>query len=166
MHIKISNTFLINMLLDVLTRYQGIPFSMITKWVVAPRSVLTGCYYLEYTEYLAGNVVIAINNGSRQFPAYHWCRNHKQDANRCTFSFVLCWFRRRVQQCPILLTIMNFKTHCAVWLCMSWSYTLKRKCRHFDEILITGCTGSCYFDNFKCSQWWQFHQNEDISLSV
>ena len=44
--------------------------------------------------------------------------------------------------------------------------TLKRKCRHFDEILITGCTGSCHFDNFQCSQWWKFHQNEDISVSV
>ena len=43
---------------------------------------------------------------------------------------------------------------------------LKRKCRHFDEILITGCTGSCHLDNFQCSQWWKFHQNEDISVSV
>ena len=46
------------------------------------------------------------------------------------------------------------------------THTLKRKCRHFDEILITGCTGSCHFDNFQCSQWWKFHQNEDISVSV
>ena len=46
------------------------------------------------------------------------------------------------------------------------SHTLKRKCRHFDEIFITGCTGSCHFDNFQCSQWWKFHQNEDISVSV
>ena len=46
------------------------------------------------------------------------------------------------------------------------THSLKRKCRHFDEILITGCTGSCHFDNFQCSQWWKFHQNEDISVSV
>ena len=46
------------------------------------------------------------------------------------------------------------------------SLTLKRQCRHFDEILIIGCTGSCHFDNFQCSQWWKFHQNEDISVSV
>ena len=45
-------------------------------------------------------------------------------------------------------------------------HSLKRKCRHFDEILITGCTGSCHFDNFQCSQWWKFHQNEDIYVSV
>ena len=44
--------------------------------------------------------------------------------------------------------------------------SLKQKCRHFDEIFITGCTGSCHFDNFQCSQWWWFHQNEDISVSV
>ena len=44
--------------------------------------------------------------------------------------------------------------------------TLKRKCRHFDEIFITSCTGSCHFDNFQCSQWWKFNQNEDIFVSV
>ena len=43
---------------------------------------------------------------------------------------------------------------------------LKRKCCHFDEILITDCTESCHFDNFRCSQWWKFHQNDDISVSV
>ena len=42
---------------------------------------------------------------------------------------------------------------------------LKRKCRRFDEIFITGCTESCHFDNFQCSQWWRFRQN-DISVSV
>ena len=35
---------------------------------------------------------------------------------------------------------------------------------HFNEIF-TGCTGSCNFDNFRCSQWWRFRQN-DISVSV
>ena len=43
--------------------------------------------------------------------------------------------------------------------------SLKQKC-HFDEIFITGCIGSCHFDNFQCSQWWTFHQNEDFSVSV
>ena len=45
-------------------------------------------------------------------------------------------------------------------------YSLKRKCRHFDEIFITGCTGSCHVDNFQCSQWWKFPQNEDVSVWV
>ena len=46
------------------------------------------------------------------------------------------------------------------------SCSLKRKCCHFDEILITDCTESCHFDNFRCSQWWKFRQNDDISVSV
>ena len=46
-----------------------------------------------------------------------------------------------------------------------WS-SLKRKCNNFDEIFITGCTGSCYFDNFQCSQWWKFHLNDNKSPSV
>ena len=44
--------------------------------------------------------------------------------------------------------------------------TLKRKCLHFDEIFITGCTESCQNDNFQCSQWWKFRQNDDIFVSV
>ena len=35
-----------------------------------------------------------------------------------------------------------------------------------NEIFITGCTGSCHFDNFHCSQWWKFRQNDDISFFV
>ena len=45
-------------------------------------------------------------------------------------------------------------------------YTLKRKCPHFDEIFITGCTESCQNDNLQCSQWWKFRQNDDIFVSV
>ena len=29
-----------------------------------------------------------------------------------------------------------------------------------------GCTESCQNDNFQCSQWWKFNQNEDITVSV
>ena len=47
-----------------------------------------------------------------------------------------------------------------------WLHSLKRKCLHFDEIFITGCTESCQNDNFRCSQWWNFHQNDDIFVSV
>ena len=43
---------------------------------------------------------------------------------------------------------------------------LKRKCCHFEEISVTGCAGSCHFDNFRCSQWRKFRQNGDVSLSV
>ena len=40
-----------------------------------------------------------------------------------------------------------------------------RKC-YFDEIFLSGCTGSCHFDNFQCSQWWRFHQNDNIFVTV
>ena len=46
------------------------------------------------------------------------------------------------------------------------THPLKQKCCHFDEILITDCTESCHFDNFRCSQWLKFRQNDDISVSV
>ena len=36
---------------------------------------------------------------------------------------------------------------------------------YFDEIFITGCSGSCYFDNFRYSQLWKFRQN-DIFVSM
>ena len=44
-------------------------------------------------------------------------------------------------------------------------YILKRKCCHFGAIRITDFTGSCHFDNFHCSPWWKFRQNEDIAVS-
>ena len=81
-----------------------------------------------------------------------------------------------------LIKIYNFGSICLtngslwidptdnMWGVFAWRVptfqSLKQKCRHFDEILITGCTRSCHFDNFQRSQWWKFHQNEDISVSV
>ena len=51
--------------------------------------------------------------------------------------------------------------------CRTWhSHVLKRKCRHFDEIFITSCTGICHFDNFQYSRCWELHQYEDLSVSV
>ena len=44
--------------------------------------------------------------------------------------------------------------------------TLKWSNHHFDEIFITGCARSCQNDNFWCSQWWKFHQNDHISVSM
>ena len=40
-----------------------------------------------------------------------------------------------------------------------------RWCCHFDEIAITGCTGSCQKDNIQCSHWWKFHQNDMMTSS-
>ena len=42
---------------------------------------------------------------------------------------------------------------------------LKSKCRHIDEISITGCIGSWHFDNFQCCQLWRC-QNKDNFISV
>ena len=36
----------------------------------------------------------------------------------------------------------------------------------FDEISVTDCTESCHFDNFRCSQWHKFRQNDNIIVSV
>ena len=47
-----------------------------------------------------------------------------------------------------------------------WYLTLERKCQHFDDIFITGCTGRCPNDNFQCSQWSKSLQNENIFVSV
>ena len=46
-------------------------------------------------------------------------------------------------------------------LCHAWS-----ACSHFDEIFINGCPGSCQNDNFQCSQWWKFRQNDIISVAL
>ena len=70
-----------------------------------------------------------------------------------------------------LLSLLSSKT----FICIShyhqktaagFTLSLKQKCRHFDEIFITGCTESCQNDNFRCSQWLKFHQNDNISVSV
>ena len=36
----------------------------------------------------------------------------------------------------------------------------------FDGISVTGGTGSCQNDNFRCSQQWKLRENNDISVSV
>ena len=52
-----------------------------------------------------------------------------------------------------------------VFFIVHLGHELKWKCHHFDEIII-GCTESCQNDNFQCSQWSKFHQNDNISVSV
>ena len=91
-----------------------------------------------------------------------------------------CWWHCRwpgtvigamaTAQCMWYVLVLNRgRVLAALWILMAWpgalTPALKRKC-HFDEIFITGRTGSCHFDNFQCGQWWKFHQNEDISVSV
>ena len=59
----------------------------------------------------------------------------------------------------------NISSFHAVNIMTSCALTLNWKCLHFDEIFITGCTGSCQNDNFQCSQWWKFCQNDYIFYS-
>ena len=60
--------------------------------------------------------------------------------------------------------VLHFHRRRTEPVCFRKLYSLKQEC-HFDEILVTGCTASCHFDNFRCSQWRKFHQN-GISVSV
>ena len=61
-------------------------------------------------------------------------------------------------------TFTHLNQHENLYKCdkLHTSFTPKQKC-HFEEIFVTGCTGSCHFDNLRCSQWWRFRQN-DISF--
>ena len=84
---------------------------------------------------------------------------HEKNTRRFNYKPKLC------QNAALPLNVMHLNIPLTECWTLCWAI-LKRKCRHFDEIFITGCTGSCHFDNFQCSQWWKFHQNEDISVSV
>ena len=48
--------------------------------------------------------------------------------------------------------------------CAGITIAPRHKC-NLDEIFVISCTESCQNDNFQCSQWRQFHQN-DISVSM
>ena len=58
----------------------------------------------------------------------------------------------------------SWASETADWI-YSGAKALEQKCHYFVKIFFSGCTGSCHFDNFQCSQWWKFRQN-DISVCV
>ena len=99
---------------------------------------------------------------------------------------IVTWSNNQNHNCNKEISIRSSKTLCEIgpslfptiglscpwfvrkYMPMVWHMTnamdllqpsLKWKCLHFDEIFITGYTGSCQNDNFQCSQWWKFHQN-------
>ena len=37
---------------------------------------------------------------------------------------------------------------------------------HFSEILVIGFTGNCHFENIQWNQWWKFHQNYNLYVSL
>ena len=43
-------------------------------------------------------------------------------------------------------------------------WSLKRECRRFDEVFVTGCTGACPNVNFQCGRRWEFHRNGVVSV--
>ena len=51
-------------------------------------------------------------------------------------------------------------------ICLRWNNDHTERKLLYWRNLTTYCHGSCHFVNFQCRQWWRFHQNEDISLSV
>ena len=45
-------------------------------------------------------------------------------------------------------------------------YIKIRRCRHFDEVVVIGCTGSCQNTNFQYYKWQKNNQNDDIFVSL
>ena len=96
--------------------------------------------------------------------------------------------RTRFQTLLTQLNCNKKSLHCSYWSTSNLSHNTMCKVWYFKNIssdlqirllgqpsrvgaglnikFITGCTGSCHIDNFQCSQWWTFHQNEDFSVSV
>ena len=103
----------------------------------------------------------------------HWFR-WSLDADQATSHYLNLWWLdyRRIYVCILvgLNELIMVKRELLFLQCKRrWrrcGHPLKRKCCHFDDILITDCTESCHFDNFRCSQWLKFRQNDDISVSV
>ena len=99
------------------------------------------------------------------------------------YQYVLLW-RECVNACHSVG--LRFGTHTVKWwiqwdgsriysskcgkFAMPWFNTLCRELsfrklwplkgrRRFEALFVSGCTWRCSFDNFRCSQWWKFHQN-------
>ena len=64
---------------------------------------------------------------------------------------------RQTQTSPILLQVSSLD------VCF---YTLNPKCSHFDDLIVTGCTGSWQNDNLLCSQRREDCQHDSLLASV
>ena len=64
-----------------------------------------------------------------------------------------------LRKCTATLTYKNKN----IWISKRGDFhdegKLKQKYYHVDEIFVSGCTGSCQFDNFQYSHWQKFHQH-------
>ena len=79
---------------------------------------------------------------------------------------VSIWWRHHSMSCRLFPRRLNGDDAAAYQEWPNVLYSLKRKYRHFDDILINHCTRSCRFNNFRCSQWCKFHYNGNSSVSV
>ena len=79
---------------------------------------------------------------------FHWHGSNCKSAMAPVMYFWSVWVKS---------IIPNPKQN-KMWTALKW------KPHHFDEIFITDSNGSCQNDNFLCSQWWNFHQNDNFQL--
>ena len=96
------------------------------------------------------NRLPSMHNLCRQLTSIHFHGHVMLRVRLDGTLFIACSVRSKVghrKECFINLSVK-----------IPWKYC------HFDEIFITGCTGSCQNDNFQCSQCWKFHQNDYIFL--
>ena len=125
-------------------------------------------YLIQHTDFITGEKYNAPSNSSYSSIEYYYFSPY--------ISFIYIFVISSISSTKwnaFLYSLHQTHNTASCWKVMHhfWAaecagLPLKRKCCHFDEILITDCTESCHFDNFRCSQWWKFRQNDDISVSV
>ena len=68
---------------------------------------------------------------------------------------IACFWRQYLEMSfSIHLPYSTIVPKCHFGTCSTWN------CCYFDQIFFTGCPGSCQNDNFRCSQWWKFYQDD------
>ena len=84
------------------------------------------------------------------------------DTSICIIMDLYNWFSPTIFILCGYWAVLTIMLH--IWF--MWTNITETEMSSFDKIFINGCTWSCQNDNFQCSQWWKFHQNDDISVSV
>ena len=111
-----------------------------------------------------------VPSGSKPLSEPMLTLGHNEFTHEAAFSFSGPLWGESIGEALLVLCQWNPLVRPYWWGMHYWPLwresTLKRKCLHFDEIFNTGCTGSCQNDNFQCSQWLKFCQNDDIFVSV
>ena len=77
-----------------------------------------------------------------------------------TFSFKKMHLKMlSVKWRPFCLGLNAIRLQQHGWRSLKWKYY------NFHGIYI-GYTGSCHFDNFQCSLWWRFYQNDNTNFPL